>query len=235
MNQLSVHEANRLSDGIAAAYAIPFIDDIEDYIWEAIFSHVRDIPLVDPLSETREKKLFDLVDKKRKIGWSAKALQTNVKPGDEFELVIQRSDIFKKAENLGFPPLSTSSPPQLLGEALMKHWLDQKIKKDMLSQGVDDPRVCILLKSKDRTRFTFVEQPLEIVTTEKLSWRWTNSEKSGLQGWIGDRLKFRWYHGQTQFFERFTVPANAPVINLKPKRLSTNKVISILSSELKIT
>lgn len=233
MNQLSENERKRLAEGITVAYSIPFIDDIEDFIWEAIFAHVREIPLVDPLTETREKKLFDLVDKKRRIGWSAKALQTNVQPGGEFELVIQRADIFKKASSLGFPPLSVNSPPALLGEALMKHWLDEKIKKDMLAQGVDDPRVCILLKSVDRTRFTFVEQPLEILSAKELDWRWTDKNKTGLQGWKGDQLKFRWYHGQTQFFERFRVPLDTPVITLRPKRLSTAHVISVLHAELR--
>jgi hypothetical protein len=235
LNQLSEAEKKRLSEGITVAYSIPFIDDIEDFIWEAIFAHVRMVPLVDPLSETREKKLFDLVDKSRKIGWSAKALQTNVRPGGEFELVIQRADIFKKAADLGFAPLSVSSPPALLGKALMKHWLDQKIKRDMAAQGVDDPRVCILLKSVDRTRFTFVEQPLEILSDNELEWRWTDDKKSGLQGWKGDQLKFRWYHGQTQFFERFRVPADAPIITLNPKRLSTQQVISALHTELSKT
>jgi hypothetical protein len=232
LSQLSETEKERLAKGITVAYSIPFIDDIEDFIWEAIFAHVRQIPLVDPLTETREKKLFDLVDKKRKIGWSAKALQTNVKPGGEFEFVIQRANIFKKAKSLGFPPLSVKSSPALLGKALMKHWFDEKIKRDMSTQGVDDPRVCILLKSTDRTRFTFVEEPLEIFSAEGLDWRWTDSNKTGLQGWKGGQLMFRWYHGQTQFFQRFRVPDNAPVITLSPKRLAIGTVISALHTEL---
>ena len=232
MNALSSDELTRLKEGITAAYSIPFIDDIEDFIWEAIFAHVRNVSIVDPFTETRNKKLFDLVDTKRKIGWSAKTLQTNVGPGGDFEVVIQRANIFAKADTLGFGPLSTSSKPALLGKALMKHWLDHKINADMASQGVDDPRVCVLLKSDDRQRYTFVEQPLEQLKASDLEWKWTNESKKGLQGWCGDQLKYRWYHGQTQFFETFKVPANAPIITLKPKRLPLSKVIEILHSEL---
>lgn len=232
MNKLSELEKNRLVKGIKVAYSIPFIDDIEDFIWEAIFAYVRNIPLVDPLLETREKKLFDIVDKNRKIGWSAKALQTNVRPGGDFELVIQRADIFKKAKILGFPPLSIDSPPELLGKALLKHWQDEKIKKDMLLQGVNDPRVCILLKSNERDRFTFIEQPIEFISSEEINWRWTDQKKTGLQGWRGEQLKFRWYHGQTQLFERFKTPLDAPIITLQPKRLSTEKFISAIYKEL---
>ena len=233
MSLLSEIELGRLKAGIIAAYGIPFIDDIEDFIWEAIFAYVRNIPLVDPLLQKREKKLFDLVDRGRGIGWSAKALQTNAKQGGSFEVVIQRSDVFKKAADLGFQPLSMDSEPALLGTALMKHWLDYKIKQDMISQGVSDARVCILLKSQDRKTYTFVEQPLEQIPASEMDWRWTSDRKSGLQGWYRSHLKYRWYHGQTQFFEVFNVPESAPIITLEPKRIPLDKVIDILHSELR--
>ena len=232
MNALSPAELIRMQEGITAAYSIPFIDDIEDFVWEAVFAHVRNVTILDPFTETRNKKLFDLVDGARRIGWSAKTLSTNVGHGGNFEVVIQRADIFGKAAELGFKPLSTSSKPALLGKALMKHWLDYKVKTDMASQGVTDPRVCVLLKSEDRQRFTFVEQPLELMQASDLKWRWTDEKKRGLQGWCGDQLKFRWYRGQTQFFEIFKVPFNAPVITLQPKRLPLAKVIQILQAEL---
>ena len=40
---------------------MPFVDDIEDYIWEAIFAYSKDIPPVDPLTNIRSKRLFDVV------------------------------------------------------------------------------------------------------------------------------------------------------------------------------
>lgn len=232
MNRLSTEELDRLKNGIISAYGIPFIDDIEDFIWEAIFSYVRNIPLVDPLLETREKKLFDLVDKSRKIGWSAKALQTNAKHCENFEIVIQRSDIFKKSAELGFKSLSIESDPAILGQALIKHWLEQKVEKDMAAQGVCDARVCILLKSKDRKKYTFIEQPIEKIQASKITWCWTNDNKSGLQGWFENQLKYRWYHGQKQFFEVFRVPEDAPTVELKPKRIPIKELVEILIEEL---
>lgn len=232
MNELSIEELKRLESGIIVAYSIPFIDDIEDFIWEAIFAHVRSIPIIDPLTETRVKKLFDLVDNKNRIGWSAKALQTNVRLGGNFEVVIQRSDIFKKSSELGFKSLSVDSAPAILGKALMRHWIDHKIKRDMIDQGVDDARVCILLKSVDRKRYTFIEQPLEQISDSDMEWRWTSNSKSGLQGWHRAQLKYRWYHGQTQFFEVFNVPEDSPVITLEPKRIPLSRVIDVLHNEL---
>ena len=118
---LSEDERSRFIKGIRAAIAVPFIDGIEDYIWEVVFSYIYNLPLVDPLTNTRAKLLFDVVDASRSIGWSCKALQWPIVPGGEFELVIQRADIFKKAAALGFPALNVGSPCAVLGEALLKH------------------------------------------------------------------------------------------------------------------
>jgi hypothetical protein len=235
LNQLSPTEKKRLRDGLTAAYSIPFIDDVEDFVWEAIFAHVRQIPIDDPLIEIRNKRLFDLVDKKRKIGWSAKALQTNVRPGGEFELVIQRADILskKKQEMYRLPSLSLESGPSLLGKALMTHWLKGKIQKDMDDQGVNDPRLCILLKSEDKTRFTYVEQRLEILKPSQLKWRWTDTNRQGLLGFTNDQLKYRWYPNQKQLFEVFKIPKNAYVLELQPRRLPIKKTIALLLSELR--
>lgn len=37
------------------------------------------------------------------------------------------------------------------------------------------------------------------------------------EGWYGNQLKYRWYHGQTQFFEIFKVPEDAPLLPLNPE------------------
>ncbi len=84
LEMLNNKELQRLLAGLRAAIAVPFIDDIEDYIWEAIFSYAKNIPLVDPIVHTRTKRLFDVVDSKRKIGWSCKALQRSIVPNVEF-------------------------------------------------------------------------------------------------------------------------------------------------------
>lgn len=233
MSHLNPQQIEKLKNGIVAAYAIPFIDDIEDYIWESIFCYVKNIPVVDPLTETREKKLFDIVDNKTRTGWSAKALQTNVQRGGTFELVIQRADIFKKYSELGFDKLSIDSDPNVLGTALMVHWNEKKIKSDMVAQKVDKANVCILLKSMDRKRFTFIEKSLDVINSNDMEWKWTNSTKSGLQGYYKDKLKYRWYHGQKQFFEIFEVPENADVVNVNPLRLSLNDAIETVLMKIK--
>ena len=115
MYYLNDEEKQRLVEAIRAVYAIPFVDDIEDYIWEAIFTYAKDIPSVDPLLHTRSKNLFDVVDRKSNIGWSIKAIQVSqgaIALPRKFEVVIQRADIFKKAEELGFGTLSTKKPSE---------------------------------------------------------------------------------------------------------------------------
>ena len=144
--KLSKEEKLRLKNGVRAALAIPLVDSLEDFIWEGIFCYAKQLEFVDPLAGTRSKRLFDIVDTSNSIGWSAKALQWNMKNGGEFELVIQRADIFKKHVSLGFSSLSTNSDPNQLGVALLKHWQD-KVLNDALRQKVIDKRICILILS----------------------------------------------------------------------------------------
>lgn len=40
---LERNKRDRFIRGIRAAIALPFIDDIEDYIWEAIFSYAYNV------------------------------------------------------------------------------------------------------------------------------------------------------------------------------------------------
>ncbi|GAB4415199.1 MAG: hypothetical protein Fur0044_10230 [Anaerolineae bacterium] len=104
MYSLNDEEKKRLAEGIRAAFAIPFIDDVEDFIWEAIFAYAKGIETTDPLKNIRSKRLFDVIDKERKIGWSVKAVQRAIYLPCDHEVVIQRADIFKKAIRLGFDP-----------------------------------------------------------------------------------------------------------------------------------
>ena len=227
-------EQDRLKNAIVAALSIPFIDDIEDYIWEAIFSYTKDIPLVDPLTSIRSKKLFDIVDNDNKIGWSAKAIQWHIAPEVEFELVIQRADIFKKAADLGFDDLDKNSPAELLGKALLKHWIDEKIIKDAAIQNVTDKRVCILLKSRDRKYFAYFEDDISECSPNDLSWKWTDDTKTGLQGIRKSDgfCVFRWYPNQKQFFERFVLPQNSFIFRLEPKRIPLEDIVQVLTEHL---
>lgn len=235
MYTLGQEEKRKLIEGIQAAFSVPFIDDIEDFIWESIFAYAKEIPIQDPLTDTRSKRLFDLVDPATKIGWSAKALQCTVAPGVQFELVIQRADIFKKAADLGFPPLSVASSTSQLGAALLKHWDDVKVAEDMKFQGVVDPRVCILLKSKDRKKYAYYEDALERHDPKEIEWNWTDASKIGLQGSrrTDGFVKYRWYPNQKQFFERYALPDNTEIFTLAPQRIPLKEVVELLMNRLK--
>ncbi|WP_420631746.1 hypothetical protein [Candidatus Leptofilum sp.] len=235
MYQLRSEEQVRLLEGIRAAYAIPFIDDITSFIWEAIFSYVKDVPIVDPLKNTRSKLLYDVVDQNNHIGWSAKALQKtkSLAAPIEFELVIQRADIFKKAQMLGFDQLSVNSPSSLLGQALTRHW-HLKINEDAVTQNINSKRVCVLIKSNNRKEYIYYENDIEIYGHTELTWSWTDSSKTGLQGIRNSDgfVVYRWYPNQKQFFERFQVSSQASVFYLEPRRLPLANVVQFLAHQL---
>jgi len=87
---LGTSEKKRLIAGIRAAYSIPFIDDVEDFVWEAIFAYVKNISLIDPLNHVRSKRLFDVIDDKQQIGWSIKTIQiSKIRLPCTQEIVIQ--------------------------------------------------------------------------------------------------------------------------------------------------
>lgn len=229
---LSKVEKMKLQKGIAAALSIPFIDSIEDFIWEGIFGYMKNVDLVDPFNNIRSKSLFDVVDKSNKIGWSAKALQCRISPNCEFEIVIQRADIFRKQADLGFKNLSKDSDPNLLGKALIKHW-QSKILKDAKAQDVKDQRVCILLKWKNQ-KFAYLEEALMEYVETDLYWKWSNETKTGLQGIrkVDDFVVYRWYPNQTQFFERFKLGDTAYVFDLNSKRFAMDEIIDILAHHI---
>ncbi|MEK6615022.1 MAG: hypothetical protein AABZ32_02755 [Bacteroidota bacterium] len=231
--KLSKAEELRLKRGILAALSIPFIDSLEDFIWEGIFCYTKNLKIVDPLFGLRKKYLFDIVDEKNKIGWSAKAVQWTIKEGSEFELVIQRADVFKKRNALGFPKLKRSSNPDEIGAALLKHWQD-KVNEDACKQKVKDKRVCILIKSSGNKKFAYFEEDLAIYNPKDLKWKWTDKTKTGLQG-IRKKDSFcvyRWYPNQKQFFERFKFPKGSFIFSLEPRRIPLNVLIEVLNNKL---
>ena len=228
-------EKERLKKGISAIMSLPFVDDLEDYLWEAVFAYTKEVTLIDPFTTIRSKRLFDVVDTENRIGWSAKALQWPITTIPcEFELVIQRADIFKKAELLGFPPLTKESDPQQLGAALLKHWYVEKVEKDALLQGVDDGRVCILVKARNRQKFAYLEEDVADYRADELAWRWTDESKTGLQGVRRSDgfIAFRWYPNQKQLFERFRLTDSAFIFELQPQRLPLAETIDYISERL---
>lgn len=217
-----------LKKGLRAAISIPIIDSIEDFIWESIFCYIKGIPYVDPFNNIRSKKLYDVVDVKNRIGWSAKGLQVNNFEG-EFELVIQRADVIKKSTDLGFPKLSLESNPNTIGQALLKHW-QKKIKEDAIAQNVVDKRICILLKNKDCTRFAYVEESIALYNNDELYWEWADKNKAGLKGIrkSDNFCVYKWYHNQTQFFERFKFAKDIKVFDIPLIRLDLSEFIELI-------
>lgn len=227
--QLTEEEKARLQESIRAALAIPFIDDVEDFVWEAIFHYVKGLRLPDPIREGRSKRLFDAISPDG-TGWSLKALLwTRLEPGDSFEFVIQRADIFKKADKLGFPEgLNHSSPPEALGQALVRHW-NQKARADARAQGVSAPRLAVLLKSPSRRRFVYMEFPYPPLDERQFQWRWSREDHLGLQGLRGGKVRLKWYHGQKQLFQVYEIPAEAFRFDLEWERLEIPSLLEALS------
>ena len=226
---LTPEELKRMKDGLQATVAIPFIDDIEDYIVEAIWEYAKDIDGIDPLFNIRSKKLYDVVDTRTKRGWSVKSLQWAFYEGCEFELVIQRAAVYKKAAALGFEPLNSDSDPNRIGAALLKHW-NSKVKEDAVDQNVTDRRVMVLLKTEDKRHFAVFEEDIKQYTPEEMFWEWTSASKNGLKGYrkSDGMCIYRWYPSQTQFFERFVLPKGTQTIDITPVRMSKSQVVDIL-------
>ena len=227
--KLTKLQEKRLKNGVKAALSIPLIDSLEDFIWEGIFCYTKQVAFIDPLKGIRSKRLFDVVDNKDKIGWSAKALQWNIRINSEFELVIQRADVFKKRLALGFPNLSKNSAPNDIGKALLKHW-HTKVNEDAELQNVIDKRVCILLKNAANNKFAYFEEELVIYKSNELTWKWTDGTKTGLQGIRKSDgfCVYRWYPNQKQFFERFKFGQKNFIFDFEPKRIGLNEIIDFL-------
>lgn len=233
---LTNEEIQRLKQGIIATIASPVIGSIEDYAWEAIFHYVKNLPILDPASG-RSKLLYDAVDRENAIGWSLKSLQkTNLSVGSSFLFVIQRADVIKKANLLGFPGLTEKSPPQDIGAAIIKHW-NEKIITSRLAQGVRTSYEAILLKTIKGTEYVYCEFPLEPLDADAFSWNWTTDRKTGksgagLQGSIEENLELVWYKNQKQLFRARTIPEQAARITVKRYRLNPKKYVETILSSL---
>ena len=230
---LSRNEEKRLIEGLEAAISVPLLDSIEDFVWESIFWYMKNIPVVDPFNNIRSKKLYDVIDNINHIGWSAKALQWSLKPEGEFEIVIQRADVFKKANELGFPGLNINSDPNEIGKALLKHW-HNKIIEDALAQNINRKRICILLKNKACTKFSYLEEDIAEYNADELRWEWSDDKKTGLKGIRKSDgfCVYKWYHNQTQFFERFKFGKEPTIFSLTRKRFDISSFIRLIHTNL---
>ena len=219
----------RFIKALRAAVAVPFIDDIEDFIVESIWAYANTIQIPDPFFTTRSKKLYDVVDPEKKTGWSVKSVQYAFAPGTRFELVIQRADIFKKANALGYESLSINTDPQILGEALLKHW-QEKVTQDAAAQGVDSKRVFILLKQRYSYEYAMFEEDIRLYSNDEISWHWTDNTHTGLQGTrkSDKECVYRWYPNQKQLFEGFFLPEKIESFSIAPVRIPINQAVDLL-------
>lgn len=204
---LTTEEHERIRRAIQAANLIPFIDDIEDFVWEVVWAYSQDLPLP---SRQRSKDLFDIVDHRNRVGWSAKTLVWRLSQS-RCEFVIQRADVIKKREALGFPDLSLDSDPNEIGRAVLAHWR-LKVEGDGRKQGVEDARLALLIKSSDRSLLVPYEESLELPEPDDVSWAWSSETRTGLLGSVNGELKYRWYSNQKQLFEIFPLdPSRQPI------------------------
>jgi hypothetical protein len=221
---LTENEIERLRQAISATIASPLIGSIEDYTWEAIFHYVKDIPLSDP-ALGRSKLLYDAVDSRTSTGWSLKSLQLKkLTSVNTFSFVIQRADIIKKANQLGFPDLTDKSSPDRLGSAIIQHW-NEKIISSQTSQGVINSSESILLKTIEGYEYIYCEFPLNLLDPSTFSWAWTvdkNTGESGagLQGSIEGKTELVWYKNQKQLFRTRTLSPKAIQIKIARTRLT---------------
>lgn len=233
MSRFGEIQLTRLKQALAACYANPFIDDVEDFVFEAIFHFAIGLPVPNQIDGEKTKKLFDAIDPKTSTGWSLKTLMWDIEPNKEFELVIQRADIFDKADALGFSGINRESPVATLGEAVLKHW-NSKIDSDSRTQGVDSARVAILLKSRDRRTFYLYEDELHRYSPRQLEWSWTSSDKKGLRAVTraSGFNCFRWYANQKQLFERFVLPQTLTKFTIDRTPLRAERVVELLLAEI---
>jgi hypothetical protein len=233
---LTENEVERLRKAIIATVASPVIGSIEDYAWEAIFHHVKDIPLSDP-ALGRSKLLYDAVDAINQIGWSLKSLQiNNINRGGTFFFVIQRADIIKKAIQLGFPELTDASSPQQLGNAIIKHW-NEKIISSKSVQNIINSYEGILLKTIRGNEYLYCEYLLEPLDANIFSWAWTvdritGKDGAGLQGSVGGKVELIWYKNQKQLFRARTIPLEAAIISIQRLRLEPERYVETILTAL---
>ncbi|WP_157531094.1 hypothetical protein [Mycobacterium sp. IS-1496] len=200
----------RFARGIRRSLEAPIVGDVMGFVWESIFAYGLGIPF-----ERASKKLFDVVSAGDGRGWSLKTIESSsYRPGSRVEYVVQRADIYSKGVELGFRGgLTTNSPTDALGDALVEHW-NRKHRADSAKQAVTQPHIAVLIKAPSRKRFTYVEATYPEWDANDLEWRWSapdlrGREHVGLTAFRGEQPVARWHPSGTQLFEILTLPNEA--------------------------
>ena len=219
----------RLKWAITAALSSPLVDDIQGFAWEAVFHFAKELPVRDPLTQGKKKWLFDAVNPRTGSGWSLKAKQCGSKAtlrcGVDIDFVIQRADIYSKAVKLGYEGgLTRTSDPRVLGNAIVALW-NSKVQQDMRLQSVTDPRLAVLLKSRDRRHYGYFETELPQLRADRLSWSWVGK---GLQGAEDGRVRLRSHQSGTQLFQILAVPENCQFFSVEPRRVPMDVFVGFI-------
>jgi hypothetical protein len=196
----------RVKHGIAVFLTVPFNPTVSGASWEGIFAH----GVGGTVSGTGgvaggkgSKTLFDVV--RAEIGWSCKTLlmPTPDPRGSVLEFVIKRADVLRKYS------LEMRDPHELARHILLDR--NEEYTKSATAQGIDDPRVGILLRERSQRDFCYWEEEYGLFEVDDYEWDW-GSEKAisvvGRQKSDGF-MKFRWYRSGAQLFEVFKVPDDA--------------------------
>lgn len=241
-HQWSEDEDKRLRAAIRAAWAVPFIDDIEDYVWEAIFAYAKGVEPINTAEDIRTKLLFDIVDPHTGVGWSAKTVQCSFTPGSFIEFIVARVAWPN-------PELDLDSNEQAIGDAVLETW-NTKIKQDAATQGVGDQRMCVLLKSKKKPAnpdaqktYIYYEWRFPIYQSTSLAWKWKDPvRKRGLHARLASEngagpVVFRWYPKGGQLFERIQLPHSREELDkrkfsFRPERLAVLTAVPLLLNSI---
>jgi len=208
-------DVDALHETLRICQAISFLPGVEGFVWEALFHHLSGLKLPDSTQNERHKRLFDAVDSSSKIGWSLKTVQLReLKGGLTCAFVIKRVSL-------------PSELKENLGAAILADW-QGKIRIDQERQGVEHPKLGILLKNKQQTHFAYLEQELQVHEVT-----WTEQENGVFRGCLADgTVKYRWCPSGSQLFELIQIPKDIRILEIERKQLSVSEVLAGLRARM---
>jgi hypothetical protein len=213
-------EFKNLKSNIELALSMPFIGPIDGELWERVLADVKGA------EQFSSKKLFDLVDRSTKEGWSVKTIFGKPLRGAIVSPIIARIRVFELYD------LDLDSDPQVIGDSLIEFWND-KVKTHSKLQNVEDKFISILIKGTDLVNFAYFEKRIDVYNPDDFIWSWSEPRKDYQPGLVGfpknrDYWKFRWEPTGHQFFEKWLIPPEAHVFKIEVKKKSVEDLKRIL-------
>ena len=213
---LSAPHYDRLVKLLALHYAYPLPYPLAGAYFEELFAAA-----VGGIREER-KLLFDVL--RGRTGWSLKTLLHTRAPGNLFEVVIQRCDILKDRA------LSLDSPTDLLGARILAHF-NTFAQGSIDAQNIDDPRAGFLIRDRAERDFRFFQERSRLYTPGEVAWRWANTDRKSLIGFVDDRLVLRWYRSGTQLFGVYRIPLDAHSFQIDWTRANLDDLITFFTDQ----